>query len=135
MTKLPETISKFFVVFSGEEVSDNTMKTARYIMAGRRSGRTTASIIRGIGFATESSDGALIIDHHTSTLHQAEHNADIARKLISAMNLSGYEVAVKSLYNLQGLHPYIVGERSGYNQFCVHITFNPIVEVNYDLRK
>lgn len=134
MTKLPETISKFVTVFGGEVV-DGSNQTKSYVMGGRRAGRTTASLIRGIGYATESADGAVVIDHHTSTLRQAEHNAQLARKLIAMMELDGYTVSVISLSNLAGLYPIMVGNRQELNQYCVHIKFNPIKEVFYDLRK
>lgn len=135
MTKLPQTISKYISVFSGEEVSDNCKRTASFIMTGRRSGRTTSLLLRGLGIAVESRDGAIVVDHHTTTMRQAEHNAAIAREIISALGFGGYKVTVKRFSDLIGIFPIVVGSVSEPDLFCVHIEFYPIVEVHYDLRK
>ncbi len=141
MTKLPETISKKINVFNGCEVGT----IPKFQPVNRCVGGTTAVALSVLGEAQLR--GASIgfdFDNYEESkgMIAATHLMSNIEGLIKKLGFRGFTVKVKKVTDCRGLRGFdyhsIACRFKPFeleSAYCVYVTFDPIVEVFYDLRK
>lgn len=138
MTKLPETISKRVSVFSGKS-EDEAMRHGRCV-----GGTTTVALSL---LAVAQSKGAAFsfdFDNYENSRRKtaASHLMSHCQEIVDKLGYRGFTFRVCNLEGTRGLvgldHGRIhcsYSHLNPYESYGVLVTFNPIVEVHYDLRK
>lgn len=140
MTKLPETISKKVNVFNGCELGTYPLSQPKRCVGG-----TTAVALSVIGEAQlHGASVGFDFDNYENSKGKAAaaHLMSNIEKLIKKLGFSGFTVKIKKVVDCRGLRGFdyhsITGRFKPFeleSAYCVYVTFDPIVEVFYDLRK